>query len=324
MPRAPSGQLLSAVIPFDRSFIDFQTGSVLRPNWDKMQWKDVANWVLQVGADALAEKAPMRPGTHDDGFPRLVAPTLDFPEAKDHCVFVCEKTVDFDVARSDDADARLQVTRAKKLFWGVAYGKRPWWFETRDGAKGLVQILGISDNPPGLRIRYRLVEDAAVKRTSQTAQPIETKSAAIADPPPSSSTSPILQMRLVLDAPSEDSEPMDIFQTGKGAGPHETLYVQKKVLLDQTALKAAKVIIDEHTGNPQIEVAFTDTGKQQFTEVTRTNMGQRLAITIGGQLYSAPKIMTKIVDGRVQISGYFSAQEARDLAAKITESLPKQ
>jgi SecD/SecF fusion protein len=76
--------------------------------------------------------------------------------------------------------------------------------------------------------------------------------------------------------------------------------------------------------SPQIEIIFTDTGKQRFAEVTRECRGKRLAIIVGGQLYSVPKILTEIADGRAQISGHFSELEARDLAAKITEPLPKQ
>ena len=77
-------------------------------------------------------------------------------------------------------------------------------------------------------------------------------------------------------------------------------------------------------GRPQIEILFTDAGGKRFAEVTREGRGRRLAIIIGGQLYSAPQIMSEIAGGRAEISGSFSEQEARDLAARLTESLPKR
>jgi preprotein translocase subunit SecD len=135
---------------------------------------------------------------------------------------------------------------------------------------------------------------------------------------------PIFQLRLVLDAPSAETEQMVAVHKNEDAAKAERLYVQKKVLLDQTALKSSKVTTDKRTGNPLIEITFTTEGRKRFTEVTRENVGRRLAIVIDGRLYSAPKIMTAIPGGRAEVSGSFSEPEARELAAKITESLTKR
>jgi tRNA A-37 threonylcarbamoyl transferase component Bud32 len=56
--------------------------------------------------------------------------------------------------------------------------------DTRTHRRGVLQILGTSDNPRGVKISYRLVEGAAVKKTAQTAQPAAPKPAAVADPVP--------------------------------------------------------------------------------------------------------------------------------------------
>jgi preprotein translocase subunit SecD len=135
---------------------------------------------------------------------------------------------------------------------------------------------------------------------------------------------PIFQLRLVLDAPSAEAEQMVAVHKSEDAAKAERLYVQKKVLLDQTALKSAKVTTDRRTGNPLIEITFTAEGRKRFAEVTRENVGRRLAIVIEGRLYSAPTIRTEIPGGRAEISGSFSEPEARELAAKITESLTKR
>ena len=94
-------------------------------------------------------------------------------------------------------------------------------------------------------------------------------------------------------------------------------------MLDQTDLKSATVSTNAQMGTRQIDISFTDKGTKRFAEVTRQNIGKRLAIIIGGQIYSAPVIQSEIASGNGQITGSFSEQEARDLAAKMTKTLPK-
>ena len=132
------------------------------------------------------------------------------------------------------------------------------------------------------------------------------------------SASPVFQIRLVLDAPSGDSEPMTIVSKER----KEVVNVQKTVLLDQTALKSAGVRTDK-LGHAQIEIVFTDQGRKQFAEITREKVGQRLAIIIDGQLYCAPMIRTEIPGGKAEISGSFSKEEANALAAKIIGAIKK-
>jgi len=131
--------------------------------------------------------------------------------------------------------------------------------------------------------------------------------------------SPVFQIRLVLDAPSNDSEPMMIVSKER----QEVVNVQKKVLLDQTALKSVGVQTDS-SGHPRIGITFSDEGRKRFAEVTRERIGQRLAIIIDGQLYNAPMIRTEIPGGKAEISGNFSEEEANVLAAKIIQAIRVQ
>jgi RNA polymerase sigma factor (sigma-70 family) len=133
----------------------------------------------------------------------------------------------------------------------------------------------------------------------------------------------VFQFRLVLNAPSAKAEPMTVVRPGADAKTAETLYVQKKVLLDQTDLKSASVITNQPPGKPRIQITFTEAGAKQLAKVTHQNIGKRLAIIIDGQLYSAPTIRSEIRDGKAQIDGNFSVQEANDLAAKINQSVTK-
>jgi len=133
----------------------------------------------------------------------------------------------------------------------------------------------------------------------------------------------VFQFRLVLDAPSAKADPMTVVQPAVDAKAAETLYVQKKVLLDQTDLKSASVITNQPAGKLRIDITFTDAGAKRFAKVTHQNIGKRLAIIIDGRLYSAPTIRSEIRDGKAQIDGNFSEVEVQDLAAKINQSVTK-
>jgi len=128
---------------------------------------------------------------------------------------------------------------------------------------------------------------------------------------------PILQMRKVVETPSEESEAMAVHGSAVG----EVLNVGKEVLFDQKALKAA--VVQDRIELPSIAITFTEEGRRRFAAFTRDNIGTRLAIIIDGRLYCAPAIRAEIPGGKAEISGNFTEQEARNLAAKITEVVKK-
>ena len=152
------GPVIELVLPFSRSCIDFQTGTILRPDLEKrppMNPEEWDAWIKRTGADAMVEEKSHLPSINPDGFPRLVA--LQSQSGQESCAFVGDATADFESVRPNDAEAKLKPSTSGKLSWTLAYGRFPWWFKTRDGAKGVLQILGVSDNPRGLKIRYKLL-----------------------------------------------------------------------------------------------------------------------------------------------------------------------
>jgi preprotein translocase subunit SecD len=137
-----------------------------------------------------------------------------------------------------------------------------------------------------------------------------------------SSASPFFQIRLVLDAPSDHSTQMVLVSKGTYGDHKETLNVQDTVLLDETALSSAAATTDEISHLSSIEIAFNKEGAKRFAQLTRQNIGNRLAIIIGGHVYCAPVIREEIPGGKGRISGDFRPEEARALAAKISAILP--
>jgi preprotein translocase subunit SecD len=127
-----------------------------------------------------------------------------------------------------------------------------------------------------------------------------------------------LQLQLVVDGPGENSESLT---NQTASGPGEILHVQKAPLLDYTAIQSATVTLNPATGTPQIDIEFNDVGRELFAAITRENINKRLAIVLGGRLYSAPVIRSEITGGRGQVTGSFSAEEAQALAAKINEAI---
>ena len=73
-------------------------------------------------------------------------------------------------------------------------------------------------------------------------------------------------------------------------------------------------------GEPLIEFTLTDEAGKRFGDVTRNNIGRRLAIILDSQLYSAPNIHSEI-DNRGEITGHFTPEEAQKLAAVLQNPL---
>jgi SecD/SecF fusion protein len=76
----------------------------------------------------------------------------------------------------------------------------------------------------------------------------------------------------------------------------------------------------DNLGAPNIQFTLTDSAGKRFGDVTRDNIGQRLAIVLDGQLYSAPRINSEI-DGSGEITGHFTPEEAQKLAAVLQNPL---
>jgi len=135
---------------------------------------------------------------------------------------------------------------------------------------------------------------------------------------------PVFQMRLVLDEPTVDSEQFTSQQTNKLNGNvyTEKFDLQKKILIDQTALKSVATSTN-FQGYQQIDFSLTPEGQKLFAEITSQNIGKRLAIIIDNKLISAPRIASRITEGKGQITGSFSEQEAKDLAAKMSAAITK-
>ena len=90
--------------------------------------------------------------------------------------------------------------------------------------------------------------------------------------------------------------------------------VKKDVMMTGESISNAEVRIDSQYNEPYVSIEFDKQGSNLFGKITKDNVKKRLAIVLDNNVYSAPVIQEEISGGRAQITGYFTTEEAHDLA----------
>ena len=94
--------------------------------------------------------------------------------------------------------------------------------------------------------------------------------------------------------------------------------VLRQVVLTGDNLEDAQPGFDSQTQEPAVHLNLDGKGARIFKDVTRENIGKRMAILLfekgKGEVVTAPVIRSEIGGGRVQISGRMTTQEAADVA----------
>jgi len=132
-----------------------------------------------------------------------------------------------------------------------------------------------------------------------------------------------LEVRMV-----DESTEARAAETGSGTVPFgserylerngQPLIVKKQVVLTGDNLTDAQPGFDSQTQEPVVNLTLDAKGARIFRDVTRENVGKRMAIILfekgKGEVVTAPVIRTEIGGGRVQISGRMTTVEANDTA----------
>jgi preprotein translocase subunit SecD len=135
-----------------------------------------------------------------------------------------------------------------------------------------------------------------------------------------------LEIRMVDDEASSNATLME--QAMRGQPPAGTEYyterggrgllVKKQVMLTGDRLTDAQPGFDNQTHEAAVHLTLDAAGARIFKDVTRENVGKRMAILLiekgKGEVVTAPVIRTEIGGGRVQISGRMTTEEANDTA----------
>jgi preprotein translocase subunit SecD len=131
-----------------------------------------------------------------------------------------------------------------------------------------------------------------------------------------------LEIRMVnddagaLEAAMGGSVPIgsDLFTERNGT----PVLVRRQVVLTGDRINDAQPGFDQRTNEPAVHINLDGTGANIFKEVTRENVGRRMAIVLvekgKAEVITAPVIREEIGGGRVQISGRMTTREANDVA----------
>ncbi len=94
--------------------------------------------------------------------------------------------------------------------------------------------------------------------------------------------------------------------------------VRRQVVLTGDRINDAQPGFDQRTSEPAVHINLDGSGARIFKEITRENVGKRMAIVLvekgKAEVITAPVIREEIGGGRVQISGRMNTREANDIA----------
>lgn len=97
----------------------------------------------------------------------------------------------------------------------------------------------------------------------------------------------------------------------------------KSTELDGKHFRTAAVSLDPVTNVPVVQIAFDPEGGKLFQELTKRNIGKPIAIFVGGELVSAPRVQAEITGGNAVITGSQNIEEAQRLAQDLnTGAIP--
>jgi preprotein translocase subunit SecD len=134
-----------------------------------------------------------------------------------------------------------------------------------------------------------------------------------------------LEIRLVDE---DKSDPVTLENAEKGQAPvgdevfkdreGRAILVKKNVVLTGDYITDAGPGVNSQTGQSVVNVTLDGRGARVFQQVTRENVGKRMAILLiekgNTEVVTAPVINEEIGGGRVQISGMANTQEATDIS----------
>jgi SecD/SecF fusion protein len=104
-------------------------------------------------------------------------------------------------------------------------------------------------------------------------------------------------------------------------GKEVTEAVEVKKKAEMTGGIKSAVVTRGNLGEPEISFTLDSQAAEKFGQITRENVGQRLAIVLDGELYSAPVIRSAIETGNGSISGHFDQKSAFELANVLENPL---
>ncbi|WP_324717563.1 protein translocase subunit SecD [Carboxydochorda subterranea] len=123
------------------------------------------------------------------------------------------------------------------------------------------------------------------------------------------------QRRIIVELPGIDNPQQAIQTIGK------TALLEFKSPTGETVLTGADLatasLSRDQFGRPAVAIEFKPEGARKFADLTTRYVGQVIPILLDGQPISTPVVRTPIPDGKAQIEGDFTVEEARHLVVQL-------
>ena len=167
------------------TFLDFDTGKLMNDPDDHFQNSevlkgdipaDVIDWARSNGVDAVLRWGKEGPTSNT---PPVIA-KMDFWKKLVFHLRACDMVLILTNAEAwDELSSKgvvQKVISAQPNSWwnGLAFGPRInsycWLFRTREGGMGILQISSFTENPRGVKIRYKLVQTPIASQAAATSE----------------------------------------------------------------------------------------------------------------------------------------------------------
>ncbi len=85
-------------------------------------------------------------------------------------------------------------------------------------------------------------------------------------------------------------------------------------------LKSASVQFKtQGLSEPEVGLKFDDAGTKLFADITKNNIGKRVAIFLDGSIVTAPTVQSEVSNGEAVITGNYTLNEAKNLVKRLNE-----
>ncbi len=126
---------------------------------------------------------------------------------------------------------------------------------------------------------------------------------------------PVLEFMLERDG--AQASLLSALSSGREVAAEDIMSAFASTGLTGRFLSRAQLVFDPTTGAPAVNLTFNDEGRELFRSITENNIGKILGIFLDGAPVSLPVIQSPIYDGSADITGTFTASEARSMVENL-------
>lgn len=180
--------------------------------------------------------------------------------------------------------------------------------EMKSDPKGVLLMerrLGKKYQDELLEIVFRVSDESSVYKTSAAERPERIRPAMIS-----------------FHFISSPDPALDLVQgliPGTESVPEQVLYYMREAVLSNEDVTGAKANSRVMNGSAVyfVEIKFTSEAAEKLSQITKDNLGRDLAIVVNDKVIASPKILQPILDGKCEIHGRFTKDEAGQMAQMI-------